>query len=754
MFKFVFSSVKAGTYRCLVTALLLFPLLSAPCLAIAALSIDGRLDDPEWADAEVFRDFVVIDPLTLESPRLTTETRIISLPEGLAVSFLCDQPTGETRTRTITSRDARNFDSDSVSLLVDFDATDEVAYEFSVSITGSYRDGTITNETFFNYDWDAIWERAINETEDNWTVEILIPWSIVAMRENSGETRRMGVVFRRVFHADSQTYSFPVASPDRSRFISEFKKVEVANYTAQQFDVWPYVTVLTDLVKDSVKGNAGLDLFWKPSGKFQLAATINPDFGQVESDELVIDFSAIETMFSDKRPFFTENQGIYQHMMAMSNKIIYTRRIGGWSDDGRSSSDIEGAVKINGSSGSFDYGVIAAQEADTAGRDFYVGRLMLPKENMTLGLFSTYVNRPFIDRKAFVNVFDYDVKLSDIWRFHGDVIGSWINSNDKRTSGLGAAFGMTYTPVKDQQYMLVLTRYDDDLDFNDMGYMRRNSFEDVYMGIQITQDYPEDSSIATVHWTARTHARRNGDDVFLIPDFMIMRDQRMHNGSRIMTNIGYELEGYDDLESRGNGLVRLNDQLSGSISYRTPKRGAWSKSIGLNIFQEGHEDWGVGISAGATWYPRDNLTVDFSLNPRWSRDWLIWMRDTHFGKFSRRNVSSEIVSEWFPAENHEIRLHAQWLTINADAVQSYRIGTDDSRLVPSNDPLNSFAMVNFGFQLRYRYEIAPLSDFYVVYSRGGLENINEPSKSTLSLMSESMRVRNADQILIKLRYRF
>ena len=58
--------------------------------------------------------------------------------------------------------------------------------------------------------------------------------------------------------------------------------------------------------------DAGADIFWKPNGQMQLTATINPDFGQVESDDLVVNFSANETFFSDKRPFFTENQGIFE----------------------------------------------------------------------------------------------------------------------------------------------------------------------------------------------------------------------------------------------------------------------------------------------------------------------------------------------------------------------------------------------------------------------------------------------------------
>ena len=55
----------------------------------------------------------------------------------------------------------------------------------------------------------------------------------------------------------------------------------------------------------------GADIQWKPSGSFQLTAALNPDFGQVEADELVVNFDAIEVLFSDKRPFFAENQALF-----------------------------------------------------------------------------------------------------------------------------------------------------------------------------------------------------------------------------------------------------------------------------------------------------------------------------------------------------------------------------------------------------------------------------------------------------------
>ena len=132
-------------------------------------------------------------------------------------------------------------------------------------------------------------------------------------------------------------------------------------------------------------------------------ATVNPDFGQVESDDLVVNFDATETFISDKRPFFTENQGIFEFTTPSDfSQLLYTRRVGGPADDGNGSGDITAALKLNGSIGATKYGVFAADEADAVGRTFGALRLVRDFSTQNLGLMATNVDRPFLDRKATV----------------------------------------------------------------------------------------------------------------------------------------------------------------------------------------------------------------------------------------------------------------------------------------------------------------------------------------------------------------
>ena len=216
---------------------------------------------------------------------------------------------------------------------------------------------------------------------------MLIPWHIAPMRDAKGDKRTMGIYLDRVIGATGERVAWPQASFERPRFLSDFAPIEVANYSQSLLAVTPYVSGLYDNVGESSDGDAGVDVFWKPNGQMQLTATVNPDFGQVESDDLVVNFSATETFISDKRPFFTENQGLFEFTTPSDfSQLLYTRRVGGPADDGEGSGDITAALKLNGSVGATKYGVFAADEGESVGRTFSALRVVRDFAKQNLGL--------------------------------------------------------------------------------------------------------------------------------------------------------------------------------------------------------------------------------------------------------------------------------------------------------------------------------------------------------------------------------
>lgn len=739
---------------CLFDLVILFSVawIFSPCKGYPAVNVDGRLDEPEWEHAQKFTQFVVIEPLTLEKPGLSTKALVFSTPAGLSVGFICEQPE-DTRTHTITERDADKFNADSVTLMIDFNGDGQIAYEFSVSISNSYRDGTIINEKSFNYDWDSVWKHAVNEDRNNWSVEILLPWSIVSMGGSPGEQQRIGVCFQRRLQSTDQVYAFPAVSSDRPHFISQFAGIEVTTYSSQELEIKPYARALGDLLSDSTSGKAGLDISWRPGQKTHLLATINPDFGYVESDDLVIDFSAYEIRYTEKRPFFTEDQEVFSSRFGLEN-MLYTRRIGGASDKDGKVSDIEAALKIVGSTGAINYGAFAAQEADDAGRSFYAGRILFPADNWSVGALTTYTERSFLDRTALVNGLDYELNLGHSFRWEGRLVGSKIKTDNNSTDGFGIFNDFGYA-IQDRWFFTArVQHFDDTIDLNDMGFMFRNDILVRNFTVRYNRTgFPEDSRIASVSWRLNAHSNRNTAGYRFPLGISLRRNEKMRSGSELDAEISFDTSGYDDMISRNHGNVWLNERWSGRLSYNTQRRGMWSKSISMELFQEGYDGWAAQLTSDVTWYPSEKLNISLSLNPQRSNDWLKWVMEEQLGSFSKDEVNASIGMNFFPAESHEIRLKTQWYTVNAKAEQSYYIGPN-GRLAEDNAPIKDFAATSFALQFRYHYEIAPMSDLYICYSRGGYDYIEDHDQGTLSLMGESTELRDSDQILVKLSYRF
>ncbi|MCA1714970.1 MAG: DUF5916 domain-containing protein, partial [Gammaproteobacteria bacterium] len=266
-------------------------------------------------------------------------------------------------------------------------------------------------------------------------------------------------------------------------------------YSQSLLAITPYVVGVYDAVGRGGEFDAGGDIFWKPSGQFQLSGTLNPDFGQVESDQLVVNFDAIESFFSDKRPFFTENQSFFDvpfGSLRDSNRLIYTRRVGGSADDGSGAGDVTAAVKLNGSLGAFNYGVFAATEADDVGRDFYAVRGTRDFGSQGLGAMVTRVERPFLDRTATVYELDHRWAPSAQWNIRTTAVASSVDQGGRSINDSGAQVRIDHDIGNGWRQQLYALHLGDNLQLNDFGFLDRNNYNYVRyeLGHRIT-DLPE-----------------------------------------------------------------------------------------------------------------------------------------------------------------------------------------------------------------------------------------------------------------------
>ncbi|MBL8299721.1 MAG: hypothetical protein JNN30_15400 [Rhodanobacteraceae bacterium] len=733
-------------------SLLAVAALGAGTAHAATLRIDGRIDEEQWREAQVFRDFKRTQPYTLDTASVVTEARLLSTPEGIAFAFRCEQPAAFQRVKPFTPRD-RIRNADRVNVNIDFDADGKIGYNFTVSLSDSIEDAIITEENRFNTDWDADWQHAVQEDADGWSVELLLPWTIASMRDSSAPTREIAVQVDRVLAERSERSAIPPVFYGNPVYLSAFERITIPQYRAQTLDLFPYVSALYDLKHPGSEFRAGADLFWKPSGDFQLTATVNPDFGQVESDELVVNFDAIETFFSDKRPFFTENQALFDMRSAPNGVLLYTRRVGAASDDGSGrAADITAAVKLNGTAGDFKYGAFIAEEDDEAGRLFAAGRLLYTLGDSNIGALVTSVDRPMLDRRADVFANDWRWQLMPNLRLDGQLLLSQIEQSSVTTKDSGGVLRLSATPNEQLQHTAVFTHLGNALNFNDAGYMPRNNLNLLNWETSYKRsDLPADSATAAVTWDVEAELRTNDRGDRLTSYLELQRYAELRAGGNYFLELRAQTAGYDDQIARGAGKVWIESRPWLFGEYVSARRGKWQYTLGAWFLQEGQGGWAFQPEISLAYSVNDRLTLDGEIRPRWSRDWLIWLADDRLARYHRTQWDTSLNINWFPKAKHELRAKLQWFAIDAHQGQGYRIGPR-GRLVDDGNA-DDFSVNSFGLQLRYRYELAPQSELYLVYSRGGFEE-REQRDTSSDLFADALSLRDADQFLAKLRYRF
>jgi hypothetical protein len=741
--------------------LLIAALASLACFAAPALAvtIDGHIAAGEWRDARHVTDFHQTQPLTGKPAEYPLQAWVLATPDGLAVAVRVSQPPGVPRTQQKVQRDFRD-NVDRVNLNVDFNGNGRTGYNFVVASTGAVGDAVITDETQFDEDWDGNWQHAVSQDAQGWSVEFLIPWYTAPMHQAVDGHRTIGINIDRVIASLGLRAAWPVVSFEQPRFVSDFARITIPAYSQSLLAVTPYVSTRYDNVGHDGGFSEGVDVFWKPNGQFQLTAALNPDFGQVESDDLVINFGATETYFSDKRPFFTENQGIFAFSLLDDNSaLVYTRRVGGPADDGNGAGDIDAAVKFNGSVGTTSYGVLAADERGDAGRTFGAVRVVHDFGTQSLGMLLTRVDHPFLDRQATV------LGLDQHWHPNADLtiatnlVGSDIDQSGQTSKGLGGTFIADYVMDNGWRQQWLGMYFDDRLQVNDFGYLERNDLEYAHWEVRKrTTDLPADSRYRDHDWHFRIDALDNTRGLNLRRQLRIERESNLRNGATEDIELNVNSALWDDLLTRGHGALFLPPSFSLRVERHAPRHGDWANewefdlaSGGLN----GNHQVGYELEVLPTYFISDALSVTLGADYVSIPGWLVWQHDNLIGSFDRRSLELESGLDWAIDNRQELRLKLQAIGLDARMRGAYRVAAN-GRALPSGDAVDSFGVHTLGLQIRYRYELAPLSYLYIVYGRGGYEQapLLDEAPGAPQILRDSFSLRDTEQWLVKLNYRF
>lgn len=315
-------------------------------------AIDGRLDDEAWRPAPPITEFVQRNPVEGAAPSESTEVRFAYTDRDLYVAFRAFDREPRQIYGRLMRRDQRSA-ADNVSLFIDTFNDGRTAFEFNINPSGARRDVFIYNDGGSRDDsWDPVYDWATRVDSLGWTVELRIPFS--QLRFSVADSLAFGLRVRRFINRRNEELNWPFFPRDFAGEVSRYGKlVGLADVPRpRRMELLPY-TAGSAAVEPAQPGNpfatgrefvarAGSDLKLGVTSGLTLDLTVNPDFGQVEADPAVVNLTAFETFFPEKRPFFVEGTNLYQFDLAPSRRdpfgfgfrmgteegLVYTRRIG------------------------------------------------------------------------------------------------------------------------------------------------------------------------------------------------------------------------------------------------------------------------------------------------------------------------------------------------------------------------------------------------------------------------------------------
>ena len=733
-------------------------------VSFGAITVDGLLNEPEWADARVYSDFVTVEPLTSEPAKYVTEVRLITNEEGIFVGFTNYQPASVKRINRRFARDA-DIKADRVMVGIDFDGTAESAYDFTVGSANSRQDGVMGGGTH-STDWDGTWYSQTSSDKDYWYSEIHIPWTVAPMSDAGGGTKNMAFWFSRVVYNESLRFAFPNAFYTRSTFMEDWHPIEVKQVKASTLDWFPYASYNHNLrgSDDTDDANVGLDFIWRPNSNTQLTGALNPDFGQVESDDLVVNFSAFETFVSEKRAFFTENQGLFNSAQPNEDVVLYTRRIGAGVDEGLL--DVDVAAKLTHYGKTVDMGLFAVKEdtlGESAGGEFISSRIQRKSNNLAVGHRLTHVTRDFLEREATVQGVDIRWDSSDKVRvaaqiLHSDIHQKANDNNDYQSvdqQDYAGWVNWSYTPSDEWSHALYYSHYGDEFEMNDMGYMRRNGFDELYGYHRYAQrKYDQESSLLS------------GSTEFAYSYLENTAGKRLSLWSELKFNwvfkstrqLALDFEstssGWDDRITRGNESYFRPAKYKAGLRYESPRGNDFVFSAKVYAGTEDTGELYYGAFIRPELYLTETLTLGGRVGFKKYREWLLWDSEvSQLAGYETDRYSGDIRLDWYPSNRQEVRVKFQWIGLDAEVINSYQLDNSGD-LQTSGTESSSFSISDTAFQIRYRYQLAPLSDIFLVYSRGGFFGSDSGDKGPRTLFNEGWSGVQVESLIAKIRYRF
>ena len=752
-------------------------LLLIPTVSWASsMNIDGSLDEPEWNNAFEITDFYETSPFTLKKNELLTTALIFSNKDGIYVGFKNFQSNDSMFSRK-TLRDQINSLSDKNSINIDFDGDGNKAFILAINLGDSLFDAIKTQAGDFKTDWDGDWIAKTQKFDGYWVSEFFIPWDVTLMRQPDSDIRKINYTALRYSAKNQSWVSSAGTMASRNDYFQELDSLEIQNYTKSKLTFFPYISSNKNSVTNQEGSDIGAEIFYSTGKGRQINLAINPDFGQAESDDVVINFSAQETFYSEKRAFFNENQSLFNISNYDRYSVINTRRIGAApsyncseesNEDGceaakKNYSDIDFALRLTQKSNNNEFGVFVASEADeafSAGRDYYALRSRTKLGNKTLGFMVTNVENKMTGESSTVNVIDYVNIRSKKLITYSDLLASEKNGKN----GLGYRAQFTYLPNKLSNISGSLLYFEDDFELNDFGFLQRRDWIHAGIGGNRKINEFDNSSILKqidygidLNYDADTAGNSNPIGIDQKNSFSFK------DNSKFQLDFNFRSSGKNTTITRKNEaypFIKSKRRIGITADFEAKNYSFWTYDWRVSFFKgEKDNQWdsnGYGrkfYKIAGSIFPNDNLRINAQYRIRKENEWLIWQDNNNLASYDSRQDTLSFDLNWFRNNKHEIRLKSQFVALKAKNPISI-FSDANGYLYKGNNIVNEFNTGVASFQIRYKYELAPLSYLFLVYSKGGRIYDEEDDRSQSELFKEPWENPSDELFSIKFRLKY
>ncbi|HET6769731.1 MAG TPA: DUF5916 domain-containing protein, partial [Chitinophagaceae bacterium] len=301
-----------------------------------AVKIDGLLNDAAWKDAPLMTNLVEFRPKmgAVEAYDVRTEAYLLYDDEGIYFGGFCHERTKDSIARELAGRDGFGA-NDYVGIIFDTYYDKLNGFEYFVTPLNEQWDSKMSpggNNGGEDFTWNAVWKSGAVIHDNGWSFEMFIPYSAIRFGKKEVQNWGMNITRRRRKTEQQSTWN-PVDINVNGFLTQEGLWTGITNIKPPlRLQFSPYFSVYANhypynkpgLENTTTSFNGGMDVKYGINQAFTLDATLIPDFGQVQSDNQVLNLTPFEVKYNEYRPFFTEGTELFN-----KGNLFYSRRIGG-----------------------------------------------------------------------------------------------------------------------------------------------------------------------------------------------------------------------------------------------------------------------------------------------------------------------------------------------------------------------------------------------------------------------------------------